>query len=449
MKKILIVCNYFAPNNTIAAVRITKLAKYLKREGYEVSVLSERRADAIDSILENDAKGIKVEHIENSRLFVKLYNFYRNLIQPAKDKRMNRIDNRRRVNKKTGNVEFYPFETAYPVIGSLDYIVGQLKQKDLFRAAKKKIEAIEKPDLVITSYGDSMAYFVGEYFHKKYKHIPWVFDIRDAVYRYKFVPDQVKTIPLNYERKAFRDANAIVGVSKGICRRVPDKYQNKVYCITNGFDKEDAGKLVHRSVDNSKLRFVYTGSMYGGLQDLSLFFKAVREMINHEEIDISKLEFAYAGNESAYEIFKTQAEKYELDKVTTYTGKISRIQAMQLQSDAHILLMSSFDYKNHDGGVLTGKMMEYMLAKKPVIAIVNGDIENSEVRQTIEKTGIGIVVEESNSEKGIEELKKYIKMQYDKVLNSQSVLYEPDLEEYNRYEYRNIVSEYIKVLNKV
>ena len=42
-KRILIVCNYFAPENVIASVRITKLAKYLRYNGYDVEVMAEKR----------------------------------------------------------------------------------------------------------------------------------------------------------------------------------------------------------------------------------------------------------------------------------------------------------------------------------------------------------------------------------------------------------------------
>ena len=53
-KKILFICNYFAPDNTIAAVRTSKLAKYLQQNGYEVEVITEKKnAELEDEILKN------------------------------------------------------------------------------------------------------------------------------------------------------------------------------------------------------------------------------------------------------------------------------------------------------------------------------------------------------------------------------------------------------------
>ena len=45
-KNILLICNYFAPDNTIAAVRTSKLAKYLRQSGYEVQVIAEKKDTA-------------------------------------------------------------------------------------------------------------------------------------------------------------------------------------------------------------------------------------------------------------------------------------------------------------------------------------------------------------------------------------------------------------------
>lgn len=50
-QKVLIICNYFAPDHTIAAVRTTKIAKYLRQSGYEVEVLTERKNGREDELL--------------------------------------------------------------------------------------------------------------------------------------------------------------------------------------------------------------------------------------------------------------------------------------------------------------------------------------------------------------------------------------------------------------
>ena len=112
MKKILMVCNYFAPDNVIAAVRITKIAKYLNQRGYEVSVIAEQRQNIEDEILGRDAEGIKVIRVNNSAGVLKFIAFYQKIIAPIKSKKYDNLDNRVKINPGTGKNEFYPFQTA-------------------------------------------------------------------------------------------------------------------------------------------------------------------------------------------------------------------------------------------------------------------------------------------------------------------------------------------------
>ena len=60
-KNILLICNYFAPDNTIAAVRTSKLAKYLRQSGYEVQVIAEKKDTAAEKkAAENSAENKEV-----------------------------------------------------------------------------------------------------------------------------------------------------------------------------------------------------------------------------------------------------------------------------------------------------------------------------------------------------------------------------------------------------
>lgn len=449
-KKILFICNYFAPDNTIAAVRTSKLAKYLQQNGYEVEVITEKKnAELEDEILKNDVKGIKIYYAANSRFFLRFSDCYKKIMEPHKKKRFDNLDNRNRLNRKTGKIEFYPFETAYPVLGSLDYIVGLIKQYDLFRSVKSLLSLLNGFDYVITSYGDAFSIYAGKYFHKCHEEIPWVFDIRDAVYRYKFTPDYVRWIAENYEKYIWRNADCILGVSKGICKRVPAKYRYKVHCLTNGFDLSDREALSDDRLSTSNMIFTYTGSMYGGLMNLSVFFKCIRQAVLQGMINEDNIEFHFAGNESAFEIFKSQACKYKLDHRCITHGKLTRKDAMQLQQQSDVLLVASHDYQDNEGGVITGKTLEYMAAHRPIVALIMGDIVHSELADVIRKSKLGIAYEDSHKERDYDLLYRYLCDKYKEFTESGVIKHTPDMKELRKYDYRNLGKRLVKIINQL
>lgn len=447
-QRVLLICNYFAPDHTIGAVRTSKLAKYLRQNGCEVEVLAEKRQGGEDELLKRDAAGIRLQYAEHSKRYLCLRRAYEKLTASYREKRFGNLEDRKRINPRTGHTEFYTFETAYPVIGSLDYIAGQLGQIDLFRSVKKKLRAAEDFDYVITSYGDSFSYFAGRYFHKHHRDTAWIFDIRDAIYRYKFTPGYVSFIPKMYERDIWRHADCITGVSKGICKAVPQKYRYKVRLLTNGYDLTDRENLKSDRLDPREMAFTYTGSMYGGLQDLSVFFEAMGDLIREGEIDIEKIRFHFAGNPSAFEIFKGQAEKYRLGGRCVDHGKLSRREAMELQQCSDLLLSAAYDYKDHEGGIITGKIFEYMAAGRSVISVITGDIEHSELADIVRRTGVGIAYEDPHRREDYSKLREYIKRQYQVFEKTGQTIYEPNGRELRRYDYRYLCKRLLQIMEQ-
>ncbi len=448
-KKVLLICNHFAPDNTIAAVRLTKIAKYLVNNGYQTEVLKEAKRDGLqDEILQKDAKGIRIYEIQHSVRYQKFHEWYVNLIRPFKEKRFQDLKNRYRMNPETGKKEFYPFETAYPLFGSLDYLEGLLGQYDLFCGAKIMLRKRCGFDYIITSYGDAFAFFAGKYFHKYHKEVFWVFDIRDAVCRYKFTPRPVAVIAKRIEKYIWKYADSVIGVSKGICKRVPYSYRHKVHCITNGYDWSDRDNLSQERLEPFKLTFTYTGSMYGGLQDLTVFFRCIKDAVRQGAICEKKIAFHYAGNETAYEIFKGQAEKFRLGECCVAHGRLERKDSLQLQQRSDVLILAAADYQSNEGGIITGKLLEYMSAQKPVIAIICGDIVHSEMAEIIRNTKLGFAYEEAHKKTDYMGLYQYICGLYAEFEKMGRIAHFPDKKELKKYDYRYLCKRFIQILDR-
>lgn len=449
-KKILMICNHFAPDNTIAAVRMTKFAKCLKENGYDITVLAEKKENIVeDDILKRDAQGINVIRIDNTRIIKIFIYIYKTIISPIKERGFNNLDNRMRINEKTGKFEFYTYEAIHPFIGSMDYVVELLRQYDLFKGARKYIRDYQNVNLIFTSYGDYFSLFSGYYFSKKNKAVPWVLDIRDNICRYKFTPKYMCWLAKLFEHKSWKTAKCIIGVSKGICRHIPKQHWKKVHCITNGYDKRDREGLTPVKLTGDKLRFVYTGSMYGGLQNLSPIFKSIKRAIYEKKVDKKKIEVCFAGKKSAYEVFLSQAEKYNLDMNCRYYGQLTRKEAMKLQMEGDILMVSSFDYQTGIGGVITGKALEYMSADKPIMAVVNGDIKDSELGEIIKNANLGVVYEEARGAEDEESLYRFLLEKYREYEETGKVQVTSKKEVLRKYDYYYLGKRFLKVIEKI
>ena len=450
MKKIFLVCNYFAPDNAIAAVRTTKFAKYFRKNGYEVTVLAEQHEGILqDNILEKDAQGIEIIRINNTRKAKVVISLYDKLISPIKNKRLNNLDNRMRINKKTGKYEFYPFQVAYPFLGSLDYLVELFRQYNLFKQAKKHLNNRQDISYFFTSYGDYFSYYVGKYLKKKYQNIPWIFDIRDSIYQYKFTPKYIKWIPCKITKYVARKADCIIGASKGICMHIPKKYWNKVHCVTNGYDENDRIGIYGDKTEPDKLEFAYTGAMYGGIRNLSPFFGALKKMIEEGIISKEKIKIYYAGKESAYQIFRDQAEGHSLGDTCVYCGQVSRNEALKIQMSVDILLVSSNDYQTGTNGMITGKALEYMSADKPIVVIVNGDVEKSELADIIRAGNLGFAYQEITGAKDSIGLYHFLCEKYHEKIKCGKMSHNPYKKILRKYDYRYICKRLLTIIESM
>lgn len=449
-KNILVICNYFAPDNTIAAVRVTKLAKYFYNHNYEVTVIAEQRIDAIeDDILRKDAEGIKVIRIENSKKMKDFFSLYQRMISNVKKKRYDDLDNRMKINRKTGKYEFNLFQTAHPVIGSLDFLIELLRQFDLFKMSKRFLDKNTDVDYVFTSFGNFLGIFAGAYLHNRDKNIFWIFDLRDPICDYKWTPQYMKWLTVLSEKYIWKRADCITAVSKGICRHVPRRYRDKLHYVTNGYDRKDREGIIIDDRPHDKLRFAYTGGLYGGMRNLSPLFSSIRTLVQEKKIDNSKIEFCYAGKESAYEIFKSQAKKYELNNNCVYYGKIPRKEALKLQMESDILVVCTADYQTDVGGMITGKALEYMSADKPIIAIINGDIGHSELGEIIRSAKLGCVYEEAHYKKDYENMCLYLLEKYKEFLEKGKPEHNPEERILKKFDYQYLGKRMLRIIESI
>ena len=80
----------------------------------------------------------------------------------------------------------------------------------------------------------------------------------------------------------------------------------------------------------------------------------------------TKNPFEYAGKEG--DLFLSQAAEYNLHSYVVDHGQLSRLDALRLQQESDICLLATWN-TSFEQGALTGKIFEYFMFKKPILAM--------------------------------------------------------------------------------
>lgn len=116
----------------------------------------------------------------------------------------------------------------------------------------------------------------------------------------------------------------------------------------------------------STFRLVYTGSLYADWQrpeDLALALESLDEQI------VRSWEITYAGRDG--ELWKQTFAQSGWSGIIRLLGCISRSEALQLQRTAAVNILLTWSSPQYSG-ILTGKLYEYLAARRPILILING-----------------------------------------------------------------------------
>lgn len=403
-KRILVVSYYFAPQNTIGAIRPTKMVKYLERLGYDVTVLCGAGMDAsVDPTLARD-------------------------LQQMKDVRILREWNPVRRMKERRQAQSAPASSGAPSAeatapkGALPFLKKKaakladfvylylcwLADRHFLRLAKREIRKLEGSyDVVFSSYSSMAVHEAACYAKKQGKAGKWIADFRDEVnmnFRWQ-EPRRVR-----YLEMVKKNADIISAVSEGFLDMMDLTGTGRV--LSNGFDREDLPAAIGENpVKRKKLRVVYCGFLSEGRKkvanrDITPMMRTLRRLLDEGLLSEGELQLVYAGKES--HLFMDAAKSSGLEAFVEDRGLVSREESIRLQQSADILLMASWHMASQRG-ILTGKLFEYMMMNRPIVCCMAGDLTGSGVKQVLEETGIGMCCEAAAGEADEEHLYQYTK----------------------------------------
>lgn len=387
--KVLLVVTAFYPEQAIGSVRMTKFAKYLVRNGVDVSVISLAPAPWAlrdEGLYFSELETMEWIQIAQGPLFKRLFQKAR-IVAVGRSSAVGYV--RPSGGRKSLMAVFKSTaQLGYTLLKSIDWVHQVLKY------ARANMRG-QKFDVIFCSYPSFSSPFAAHALSRAGLSKVVAVDFRDPV---NYGSNNRLGVLRFFELRMLKRARMASFVSEGVRAKVmgSDTSDKVIRVIPNGFDPDDAQSIeASQRIDteNRALRFAYVGALYGGKRDMRSFFRAARQVLDTSGYENNALELHYAGGEG--ELFSRQAAQYGLSGNVVNHGRVSRSESLALQQSADVCLVTTWN-SPEDKGILTGKVFEFFMLRKPVLAIVNGPLAGSELGEIIQQTSAGICCEDAD-----------------------------------------------------
>ena len=434
--KILIISHYFAPDNAIAAVRPSKLAKYfVKENNQEVSLLT--TSQNVDSQYLSETIKVSIVKSRLRKLLDKILTKRRN----TSNKEMK--DNNAQVSCNKSKLKSYIYEVAHYVLRQLSFLAELGSAKKQYRYFKKHIynhTDFTKYQVIISTFSPLYTHYMAKCI--KNENNIWIADFRDPLY-----VDGVSSVFKIYCEKTIKkivnSADAITVVGKDGIEKYQLPANLNVHVVPNGFDKDDFKDILCEKDDNFNIS--YTGTFYYKKSSLLRIYQAISNLIKEGKIDKSKVRIHYAGKQGNY-CRKWAVETNLLDVFINH-GYIDKKECLTIQRKSDMVLVTAWNTKRNKG-ILTGKIYELLLSGAPIVAEITGDVKDSEIKKTITETNTGFCYEEAEKKGDVKELQEYIYNCYvSKMSGGNKTFYAPNIDEIKKYDYKNIARQMMDIIN--
>ncbi|MDH5397899.1 MAG: glycosyltransferase family 4 protein [Cyclobacteriaceae bacterium] len=430
MKKVLIITYYWPPSGGAGVQRWVKLAKYLVRQGVQPYVITvhEKQASYLkldESLVAEVSPEIKVYKTKS----VEPINFYSKL-----------------AGKK--NVPSAGFSNVDPNSRGqkiINFIRSHLFIPDPRRgwnrfAFQKAVELIRSENIthVITSSPPHSSQLIGLRLKQKFK-VTWIADLRDPwtdIYYYKLLRHSLFSgyIDSRLEKKVLLMADKLITVSDQIKRLFAEKDPgigaSKIHVIPNGFDHDD-----FEGIERKKQRaftICYTGTMSSVYQP-KVFFQSLKVVMDRNP-DF-EIKFQVVGDISEAISKEIADTGLAVELVPTVTHD----QVVKYQINADLLLLVIPNVEN-SGGILTGKLFEYLATRNRILGI---GPENGDAAKIVKQCKSGQVLGRENTDS----IQAFIQQELDNHFIKGTKV-EADWEEIRRYSRERQAAEIKSLLDE-
>ncbi len=431
MKKVLIITYYWPPTGGAGVQRWLKFSKYFRKFGWEPVIYTPSNPDFPindDTLLKDIPKDLTVLKTQ----ITEPYDIYRKIMRKKKTETVNQgflSEGKENTLLQSmmiwvrGNF-FIPDARKFWIKPSVSYLSDYLR--------KNKIDAI-----ISTGPPHSMHLIA---LGLKQKHnIPWIADFRDPWTQIDFY-SQLKLSSYadnkhkKLENQVLTQADKVVSVSPTCSLDLEKLGNRKVDVITNGFDTDDFkftpdlklldGFLFHHIGALNKDRNPYT--LWKVLGDLC-----------KENPDLKKdLMLRFTGKTDAI-VFETLRQN-GLEENFQRSDYMPHSEVVKLMTQSPVLLLPLNNTPNN-GGVLSGKLFEYLAAKRPIFGI---GLPDADAAAILKETQAGAMVDFDD----YETTKKEILDLYAKYRSNTLMIQPGSIDKYSR---ENCAKEFAVLLNEI
>jgi len=269
--------------------------------------------------------------------------------------------------------------------------------------------------------------------------IPWVADLRDPWsqnHNYSYGPLR-RMMDRRLETKTLSKADAIITVSEPWAEGLRTLHKGKkVYMITHGFNPAEVN--IPPAKLTAKFTITYTGTIYPRKQNPSRFFASLRDLISNGIINQDDIEVRFFG--PVEEWLVKDIKKYKLSDIVKQYGQVPREIAVAKQQESQLLLFLNWDDPN-EKGVYSGKIFEYMGARRPILA--TGGSKDDVVTELLKETKAGMVAP------GIEDIKGTLEELYREYKMKGEIAFGGEESKISQYTQREMVRKFSDILDNL
>ncbi|BDB55616.1 glycosyl transferase family 1 [Flavobacterium ammoniigenes] len=289
-------------------------------------------------------------------------------------------------------------------------------------------------DTIITSGPPHSLHLIGLELKQK-MNLKWLADFRDpwttiGYHKSLRLSQYAAKKHKQLERQVLNTADTIIVTSKTTKAEFQALTTKPIEVITNGFDVEKVDK---QSLD-TKFSLAHIGSFLSE-RNPKIVWESLVELCTEIPDFKSHLEIKLIGAISQ-EVLET-IEQFGLNLYLNNLGYVSHAEAVAHQRKSQVLLLIEIN-SEETKSILPGKLFEYMVSERPILAIGPKDSDFAEI---ITNTNSGVFFEYSEKAK----LKQTIQEYYNQFLVGKLQSHAVGLQQYSR---KNLTQQLVELLRQ-